>query len=316
MSRTDVNKIDRVIANSIEIYQKELDLKRNGNNYKGLCPFHSEKTPSFNVMSNGVFKCFGCSETGNIITFIRKRYNLSYNEALEYCMKNNALSLVSPVNVSKVIHKEMQVDWIDKPFDDKAKKYWDKYQLPEEFLRQNNVFQAKKIAFNGKVKKYPEESTVFIYWAEELDKIKILQIGENVSKEDKWRNFGIPNHYLWYYNDFVKNPCDKLFLVKSVKDALVLKKLGRCAIAVQNEDAKIQITNNINKINILAKEIYVCYGSDEQGKAESLKLTKYTGWKWFNTKNYLLKYGINDPAEYVKEFGYQMLEKELIKKNL
>ena len=51
----------------------------------GLCPFHSEKTPSFSVSpSKGIFKCFGCGVGGDVITFIMKRENLGFREAVEF----------------------------------------------------------------------------------------------------------------------------------------------------------------------------------------------------------------------------------------
>ena len=50
-----------------------VNLKRAGRNLKGLCPFHSEKTPSFTVYpENGSYYCFGCGSGGDVITFIKK----------------------------------------------------------------------------------------------------------------------------------------------------------------------------------------------------------------------------------------------------
>ena len=57
----------------VEIISKYVDLKRAGDSYKGLCPFHNEKTPSFMVSENKqIFKCFGCGEGGNVITFLKQ----------------------------------------------------------------------------------------------------------------------------------------------------------------------------------------------------------------------------------------------------
>lgn len=59
-----------------------VDLKKAGSNYRGLCPFHSEKTPSFTVSPDKkIYKCFGCGEGGNVINFIMKMDNLSFPEA-------------------------------------------------------------------------------------------------------------------------------------------------------------------------------------------------------------------------------------------
>jgi DNA primase len=59
-----------------------VDLKKAGRNYKGRCPFHDEKTPSFNVNSERqIFHCFGCQEGGNAISFLMKHENLTFPEA-------------------------------------------------------------------------------------------------------------------------------------------------------------------------------------------------------------------------------------------
>ncbi len=59
-------------------------LKASGRSMKGLCPFHTEKTPSFFVHpEKGIFKCFGCGESGDVISFVSKIENVSFTEALE-----------------------------------------------------------------------------------------------------------------------------------------------------------------------------------------------------------------------------------------
>lgn len=72
-------------ANSIvEIISDYVDLNKTGTNYKGLCPFHNEKTPSFMVSpSKEIFHCFGCGEGGDVITFLMKHRNLNFIEALK-----------------------------------------------------------------------------------------------------------------------------------------------------------------------------------------------------------------------------------------
>ncbi len=58
--------------------------KAGGSRLKGLCPFHNEKTPSFNVdVDKGFFKCFGCGKAGDAITFVRETEQLSFTEAVE-----------------------------------------------------------------------------------------------------------------------------------------------------------------------------------------------------------------------------------------
>jgi DNA primase len=60
-----------------------VSLKKAGSSYKGLCPFHNEKTPSFNVRPDrGLFHCFGCQKSGNAITFLMEMENLTFPEAV------------------------------------------------------------------------------------------------------------------------------------------------------------------------------------------------------------------------------------------
>ena len=67
----------------VEIIQEKVNLKRTGSNFTGLCPFHSEKTPSFSVSpSKRIYKCFGCGEGGNVFTFLMKTQNLGFEEAV------------------------------------------------------------------------------------------------------------------------------------------------------------------------------------------------------------------------------------------
>ncbi len=67
----------------VEVISDFVALKKRGRNFIGLCPFHNEKTPSFNVLPDkGIFKCFGCGKGGDAITFIREHQKMSYPEAI------------------------------------------------------------------------------------------------------------------------------------------------------------------------------------------------------------------------------------------
>ncbi len=69
----------------IDLISEYIDLKKAGQNYKGLCPFHSEKTPSFIVSpSKQIFHCFGCNKGGDIFTFTMLHENMTFQEALSY----------------------------------------------------------------------------------------------------------------------------------------------------------------------------------------------------------------------------------------
>jgi DNA primase len=77
-----------------EVVGEFVALKRKGPRFLGLCPFHNEKTPSFNVSPNlGIYKCFGCGEAGDSITFLQKHEHLSYVEAIRWLAKRYNIDL-------------------------------------------------------------------------------------------------------------------------------------------------------------------------------------------------------------------------------
>ncbi|MDD7483295.1 MAG: DNA primase [Clostridia bacterium] len=77
-----------------EIVSGYVSLKRRGKNMVGLCPFHNEKTPSFNIYpENGSFYCFGCGTGGDVITFIRRIENLDYMEAVRFLAQRAGLNV-------------------------------------------------------------------------------------------------------------------------------------------------------------------------------------------------------------------------------
>lgn len=69
----------------VDVISERVRLKKSGRNFTGLCPFHNEKTPSFSVsQEKQIYKCFGCGEAGNVISFVMKEKNLPFIEAVKY----------------------------------------------------------------------------------------------------------------------------------------------------------------------------------------------------------------------------------------
>lgn len=82
-------------ANIVDVVGDYVTLRRAGTSYKGLCPFHNEKTPSFIVTpSKNICKCFGCGGGGDSISFIMKMENLSYLDALRFLAKKFGITVV------------------------------------------------------------------------------------------------------------------------------------------------------------------------------------------------------------------------------
>lgn len=86
MPRISEETIQEILAKTdiVDVIGETVTLSKQGKSYFGLCPFHSEKTPSFSVEpERKIYNCFSCGEKGNAITFLQKTGNLSFIEAVE-----------------------------------------------------------------------------------------------------------------------------------------------------------------------------------------------------------------------------------------
>lgn len=91
--------VDEVLANTdiVDVVSAHVHLKKRGKDYLGLCPFHNEKTPSFNVIpAKNMFYCFGCGAGGSAITFLMKYNNCTFTEALKELADRAQITLPAP----------------------------------------------------------------------------------------------------------------------------------------------------------------------------------------------------------------------------
>ena len=126
MAIIDQVTVSRILdaANIVEIIQDFVSLKKRGLNYIGLCPFHNEKTPSFNVSpSKGIYKCFGCGKGGSVVNFVMDHEHLSYPEALKFLARKYHIEVVekelSPEEKQQQSDREsltVLTDWAAKLF--------------------------------------------------------------------------------------------------------------------------------------------------------------------------------------------------------
>lgn len=102
--------VDEVLANTdiVDVVSAHVHLKKRGSTYVGLCPFHNEKTPSFNVNPDKQFYyCFGCGSGGSAITFLMKYNNCTFREALQDLAERARITLPAP-NYSEEAKKREQ----------------------------------------------------------------------------------------------------------------------------------------------------------------------------------------------------------------
>ena len=87
----------RLQADIVQVIQEYVSLKKAGTSYKGLCPFHSEKTPSFTVnRDKGFFHCFGCSVGGDVFKFLELQEKLGFQDAVRHLAQKFGLKVPEP----------------------------------------------------------------------------------------------------------------------------------------------------------------------------------------------------------------------------
>ncbi len=141
----------------VALVSEYVHLEKNGKNYKGLCPFHNEKTPSFVVSpEKKLAKCFGCGGGGNPISFLQQIENISFGEALERLAERENITLSGPQAVKKVNPNKKYYDIMNtavrfykksleaSEFGLEAKKYLAERGLDEDIIKAFNIGLAPK----------------------------------------------------------------------------------------------------------------------------------------------------------------------------
>lgn len=97
VSTSDLATLIKQAVDITDVIGQVVALRRNGNRYTGLCPFHQEKTPSFHVDSeNQFYHCFGCGAGGDVLSFVMKQRGLSFMEAVKYLADRYHIALPQP----------------------------------------------------------------------------------------------------------------------------------------------------------------------------------------------------------------------------
>lgn len=98
----------------VSVIEKYINISKAGNNYKALCPFHSEKTPSFMISpTKQIFHCFGCGVGGDVIKFVSLIENINFYEAVKLLAEDAGISInLDPKNLdreAKIVHEKLML---------------------------------------------------------------------------------------------------------------------------------------------------------------------------------------------------------------
>jgi DNA primase len=140
----------RSAANIVDVIADYVKLRKRGSNYIGLCPFHTEKTPSFSVNEDKqIFYCFGCHKGGNAFKFIMEYEKISFPETLQKLADKFGITIQyekgyasADDNLQEVLYeinntaaKYFSENLLTKPDGENARKYFEKRKLKQQTLR-------------------------------------------------------------------------------------------------------------------------------------------------------------------------------------
>lgn len=142
IDRQTVERIKEA-ANIVDVVSEFVTLKRSGANYKGLCPFHNEKTPSFYVSpARGTCHCFGCGKGGNAVSFIMEHEQMTYPEALRWLANKYHIEIHERELSSKEKEEQSQREsmfivneWASKYFEDLLHNHADGVAIGMQYFR-------------------------------------------------------------------------------------------------------------------------------------------------------------------------------------
>lgn len=330
MSRTNekkritVDDILRLTNNGLDIWQKEVPYMTLKCNI--LSPIRNENRPSFKIKqssTSGIYigKDYTSGEIYTPITLVQKIYHLNFSEALNKIASDFNLqpkikeySKFIETNYKAKLQEpeDLLYEFEEMRFQKTHHEYWNKGELTEDFLRNNNIYAASKFSINKKIIEIPDNQMCFVYIPKDLPygKLKILRIG--VPIEDKWRT-NISNFYLWDYSNYTKK-VEKLIVCKSRKDEMIMKLLGYNTISVQSENWQI-LDINMEKIYNICDKPIILFGSDKDGVNKCKIVQQKYNCNYYNTPKSLLP-DINDPFSMVSIKGLRQLERHLKSKNI
>lgn len=200
----DVRKTNDIV----DVIGEYVQLKKQGRNYFGLCPFHGEKSPSFSVtQEKQIFHCFGCGKGGNVITFMMEMEGFSFHEALKFLGDRSGLEVPETTqNKETSISRESQSilsahEWVTKLYHHLLRYTKDGkegYQYFKDRGINDETIDDFQLGFAPKIKDFTAEFLEKKGFHQQISvKAGLLSMYEDNSVTDRFRGrviFPIRNH--------------------------------------------------------------------------------------------------------------------------
>lgn len=343
-------KKNEILENSdiVAIIGDYVDLKKSGNSYKGLCPFHNEKTPSFTVDDRKqLFHCFGCGEGGDVVSFIMHKEGLSYIDSMKYLAKKAGIKLddTKSSKENKIlnryydINKDIMMYFYKNLLTDKAGQIY----LKNRGFRSNivNTFML------GFAKNSWDDLLNYVkkkdYLLDDIENLGLIKKSQNGKYYDKYRNrliFPIINHYgkvigfggrsidstmpkylnspesqvfkkrynLYGLNIFKKKSNKDIILVEGYMDVIGLNNQG-----IDQAVASLGTSLTSDQAKLLkryAKNVYICYDEDNAGIKATDRAIEILLDEGIKPNIISLEKGL-DPDDFVKKYGRDAFIKKM-----
>ncbi len=344
------SKINQILesSNIVDIIGEYVDLKRAGSSFKGLCPFHNEKTPSFTVdEKKQLFHCFGCGAGGDVVSFIMQKEGLSYPESLKFLADKAGIN-IDYTKDPRVNKKNKELYDINKDImmffyknlltDRKAQAYLKNRGLSSKIV---NTFML------GYARDSWDDLYSYIrkknYSDKDLEELGLIKKSSKGNYYDKYRDriiFPIINHFgkvigfggravsgqmpkylnspessifkkrynLYGLNIYKRQKRKELILVEGYMDVIALNNHG-LDIAVASLGTALTI-DQAKLMKRYSDDIYICYDQDNAGVKATWKAIKIFHEIGVNPSVIVLDDG-NDPDDFIKTRGKDAFEEKI-----
>lgn len=343
-------KKNEILENSdiVAIIGDYVDLKKSGNSYKGLCPFHNEKTPSFTVDDRKqLFHCFGCGEGGDVVSFIMHKEGLSYIDSMKYLAKKAGIKLddTKSSKENKIlnryydINKDIMMYFYKNLLTDKAGQIYLKNRGFKSNIVNTFMLGFAKNSWDDLLSYVKKKD----YLLDDIENLGLIKKSQNGKYYDKYRNrliFPIINHYgkvigfggrsidstmpkylnspesqvfkkrynLYGLNIFKKQSNKDIILVEGYMDVIGLNNQG-----IDQAVASLGTSLTSDQAKLLkryAKNVYICYDEDNAGIKATDRAIEILLDEGIKPNIISLEKGL-DPDDFVKKYGRDAFIKKM-----